>query len=258
MKPNKIKNKEEADASRRFMEGAFSTILKERDSTNVSLGLSDRINDMLDDAKQRGFHDMGKLNKMVAEQFAHQAVANEDEDILQFINEIKTGPKSFYGQTIVGQNLIHSTTKRIHEDQDRKDRLARQQRDDYRKELGFSLSKKYGELRNKRRKGELKGEDWEKAFEALKNEADESGFYTLSDSFSSSEDTIKARGDKEDIIDFGDQRLGGNDGLLKKALSMSESEFLNHLLTENLEIEPGLLSQLRFISQKELKVESNA
>ena len=128
----KIKDKERRTAQQRFMEGAFSTVLKERDSTNVSQGLSDRINDMLDEAKQRGFHDMGKLNKMVAEQFAHQAVANEDEDILQFINEIQTGPRSFYGQTIAGQNLIQSTTKRIYEDQDRKDRLARQQRDDYR------------------------------------------------------------------------------------------------------------------------------
>ena len=257
MKPNKIKNKEEADASRRFMEGAFSTVLKERDSTNVSQGLSDRINDMLDEAKQRGFHDMGKLNKMVAEQFAHQAVANEDEDILQFINEIQTGPRSFYGQTIAGQNLIQSTTKRIYEDQDRKDRLARQQRDDYRKELGFSFQKRYGELRKLRREGELSGEEWEKAFETLKNEADASGFFSYTDSFMNAEEARKTRAENDRKITYGDPRLKSTSktsGILEMAATLEKDQFYKFLIENDYDLDDTLLAQLSNLTKDELQV----
>ena len=83
------------------------------DLSHSAFKVSREINTFLEDAREQGFHDMGKLNKMAAQQIANQAMVYEDKDFLDFIYEIKTYGDSNYGQTVEGQTLIRTVGNQI-------------------------------------------------------------------------------------------------------------------------------------------------
>ena len=83
------------------------------DLAHSAFKVSREINTFLEDAREQGFHDMGKLNKMAAQQIANQAMVYEDKDFLDFIYEIKTYGDSNYGQTVEGQTLIRTVGDQI-------------------------------------------------------------------------------------------------------------------------------------------------
>ena len=135
---------------KKFLEEKFLELEGRKEKENLSYKFSRSMNTFIEDAREQGYHDMGKLNKMVADQIANQALNFREKDILDFIYEIKTTNNANYGQTNAGQNLIRTVSDRIdqqeEEDVERAYRRKRRQREDQLEAFGVEL----GELRNKR------------------------------------------------------------------------------------------------------------
>ena len=134
----------------KLIEEAFLQLEGEHEMANNAFKVSREINTFLEDAREQGFHDMGKLNQMTAEQIANQALNYGDKDFLDFIYEIKTYGDSNYGQTIAGQNLIRTVSDRIdrQKDDDEQRAYTRYTRNKSMQKESFML--RLGELRNKR------------------------------------------------------------------------------------------------------------
>ena len=101
-----MKELTEKELGQKALKERYIALQGEHENNNQSFKLSRQINTILSDAREQGFHDMGKLNKMMAETIANRALVTKDKEFLDFIYEIKTQGNSNYGKTTAGQNLI--------------------------------------------------------------------------------------------------------------------------------------------------------
>lgn len=111
-----MKELTEKEQGQKELQERYLLLQGEHENNNPSFKFSRQINTILSDAREQGFHDMGKLNKMMAETIANRALVTKDKEFLDFIYEIKTHGGSNYGQTTTGQNLINGVGSQIDTD----------------------------------------------------------------------------------------------------------------------------------------------
>lgn len=216
----------------KFLEEKFLELEGRKEKENLSYKFSRSMNAFIEDAREQGYHDMGKLNKMVADQIANQALNFREKDILDFIYEIKTTNNANYGQTNAGQNLIRTVGDRIdqqeEEDEERAYRRKRRQKEDQLEAFGVEL----GELRNKRNE-----EGYEEGLSNIVERLNSAGFTSQAESVLSYEDKVKQRQEKEDTITFGSDEV---DSLLRIYQREGRGGFLTHILENGLKIDTQL------------------
>ena len=216
----------------KFLEEKFLELEGRKEKENLSYKFSRSMNTFIEDAREQGYHDMGKLNKMVADQIANQALNFREKDILDFIYEIKTTNNANYGQTNAGQNLIRTVSDRIdqqeEEDEERAYRRKRRQKEDQLEAFGIEL----GELRNKRNE-----EGYEKGLSNIVERLNSAGFTSQAESVLAYEDKVKQRQEKEETITFGSKQV---DNLLKIFQREGRGGFLTHILENGLKIDTQL------------------
>ena len=67
-------DKDAASLYKKFLEEKFLELEGRNEKENLSDKFSRSMNTLIEDAREQGYHDMGKLNKMVADQIANQAL----------------------------------------------------------------------------------------------------------------------------------------------------------------------------------------
>jgi len=183
------------------------------------------MNEFLTDAREQGFHDMAKLNEMVAQQIANKALATKDKDFLDFIYQIKTHGSANFGSTITGQNLITGIGKQIdreiENDEDRAWTLN--QRRKVTALEGFQVE--LGNARNNRGK---EGFDFDATLADITERMNAMGFTNEVSGIYTHEQQLKNREKQENTITFGDQKANelvrifqneGKYGVLREVIS---------------------------------------
>jgi len=218
----------------KFLEEKFLELEGRKEKENLSYKFSRSMNTFIEEAREQGYHDMSKLNKMVANQIANQALNFREKDILDFIYEIKTTNNANYGQTNAGQNLIRTVSDRIdqqeEDDEERAYRRKRRQKEDQLEAFGVEL----GELRNKR--GE-EGFDFDGGLNNIIERLNSAGFTSQAEAVLTHEDRVKQRQEKEDTITFGSDEV---DNLLRIYQREGRGGFLTHILENGLKIDTQL------------------
>ena len=242
----------------KLIEEAFLQLEGEHEMANNAFKVSREINTFLEDAREQGFHDMGKLNQMTAEQIANQALNYGDKDFLDFIYEIKTYGDSNYGQTIAGQNLIRTVGDRIdrQKDDDEQRAYTRYTRNKSMQKEGFML--KLGELRNKRSE---EGFDFQGQLSTLIQEMNQAGLVGEAEAVQKYELDKKNQLRQDDVISFDD------DDVTKTLMDIMQEEgptgVHTYILKNGLELEEKYLRSIlnssdKIIPIKEIGQYSNA
>lgn len=258
----------------KLIEEAFLQLEGEHEMANNAFKVSREINTFLEDAREQGFHDMGKLNQMTAEQIANQALNYGDKDFLDFIYEIKTYGDSNYGQTIAGQNLIRTVSDRIdrQKDDDEQRAYTRYTRNKSMQKESFML--RLGELRNKRSE---EGFDFQGQLSTLIQEMNQAGLVGEAEAVQKYELDKKNQLRQDDVISFDDDEItktlmdlmqeegpsGVHTYILKNGLELEE-KYLRSILNSSDKIIPikdigpyskalsGFMSHLKNIGRQDL------
>ena len=242
----------------KLIEEAFLQLEGEHEMANNAFKVSREINTFLEDAREQGFHDMGKLNQMTAEQIANQALNYGDKDFLDFIYEIKTYGDSNYGQTIAGQNLIRTVSDRIdrQKDDDEQRAYTRYTRNKSMQKEGFML--RLGELRNKRSE---EGFDFQGQLSTLIQEMNQAGLVGEAEAVQKYELDKKNQLRQDDVVSFDD------DEITKTLMDLMQEEgpsgVHTYILKNGLELEEKYLRSIlnssdKIIPIKEIGPYSNA
>jgi len=242
----------------KLIEEAFLQLEGEHEMANNAFKVSREINTFLEDAREQGFHDMGKLNQMTAEQIANQALNYGDKDFLDFIYEIKTYGDSNYGQTIAGQNLIRTVSDRIdrQKDDDEQRAYTRYTRNKSMQKESFML--RLGELRNKRSE---EGFDFQGQLSTLIQEMNQAGLVGEAESVQKYELDKRNQLRQDDVISFDD------DEITKTLMDLMQEEgpagVHSYILKNGLELEEKYLRSIlnssdKIIPIKEIGPYSNA
>lgn len=242
----------------KLIEEAFLQLEGEHEMANNAFKVSREINTFLEDAREQGFHDMGKLNQMTAEQIANQALNYGDKDFLDFIYEIKTYGDSNYGQTIAGQNLIRTVSDRIdrQKDDDEQRAYTRYTRNKSMQKESFML--RLGELRNKRSE---EGFDFQGQLSTLIQEMNQAGLVGEAESVQKYELDKRNQLRQDDVISFDD------DEITKTLMDLMQEEgpsgVHTYILKHGLELEEKYLRSIlnssdKIIPIKEIGPYSNA
>ena len=242
----------------KLIEEAFLQLEGEHEMANNAFKVSREINTFLEDAREQGFHDMGKLNQMTAEQIANQALNYGDKDFLDFIYEIKTYGDSNYGQTIAGQNLIRTVSDRIdrQKDDDEQRAYTRYTRNKSMQKESFML--RLGELRNKRSE---EGFDFQGQLSTLIQEMNQAGLVGEAEAVQKYELDKKNQLRQDDVISFDD------DEITKTLMDLMQEEgpsgVHTYILKNGLELEEKYLRSIlnssdKIIPIKEIGPYSNA
>ena len=242
----------------KLIEEAFLQLEGEHEMANNAFKVSREINTFLEDAREQGFHDMGKLNQMTAEQIANQALNYGDKDFLDFIYEIKTYGDSNYGQTIAGQNLIRTVSDRIdrQKDDDEQRAYTRYTRNKSMQKEGFML--RLGELRNKRSE---EGFDFQGQLSTLIQEMNQAGLVGEAEAVQKYELDKKNQLRQDDVVSFDD------DEITKTLMDLMQEEgpsgVHTYILKNGLELEEKYLRSIlnssdKIIPIKEISPYSNA
>ncbi len=243
----------------KLIEEAFLQLEGEHEMANNAFKVSREINTFLEDAREQGFHDMGKLNQMTAEQIANQALNYGDKDFLDFIYEIKTYGDSNYGQTIAGQNLIRTVSDRIdrQKDDDEQRAYTRYTRNKSMQKESFML--RLGELRNKRSE---EGLDFQGQLSTLIQEMNQAGLVGEAEAVQKYELDKKNQLRQDNVISF-----DNDDEVLQTLMTLMEEEgpagVHSHILKHGLELEEKYLRSIlnssdKIIPIKEIGQYSNA
>ena len=242
----------------KLIEEAFLQLEGEHEMANNAFKVSREINTFLEDAREQGFHDMGKLNQMTAEQIANQALNYGDKDFLDFIYEIKTYGDSNYGQTIAGQNLIRTVGDRIdrQKDDDEQRAYTRYTRNKSMQKEGFML--KLGELRNKRSE---EGFDFQGQLSTLIQEMNQAGLVGEAEAVQKYELDKKNQLRQDDVISFDDDDV--TETLMDIMQEEGPSGVHTYILKHGLELEEKYLRSIlnssdKIIPIKEIGQYSNA
>jgi len=242
----------------KLIEEAFLQLEGEHEMANNAFKVSREINTFLEDAREQGFHDMGKLNQMTAEQIANQALNYGDKDFLDFIYEIKTYGDSNYGQTIAGQNLIRTVSDRIdrQKDDDEQRAYTRYTRNKSMQKESFML--RLVELRNKRSE---EGFDFQGQLSTLIQEMNQAGLVGEAEAVQKYELDKKNQLRQDDVISFDD------DEITKTLMDLMQEEgpsgVHTYILKNGLELEEKYLRSIlnssdKIIPIKEIGPYSNA
>ena len=242
----------------KLIEEAFLQLEGEHEMANNAFKVSREINTFLEDAREQGFHDMGKLNQMTAEQIANQALNYGDKDFLDFIYEIKTYGDSNYGQTIAGQNLIRTVSDRIdrQKDDDEQRAYTRYTRNKSMQKESFML--RLGELRNKRSE---EGFDFQGQLSTLIQEMNQAGLVGEAEAVQKYELDKQNQLRQDDVISFDD------DEITKTLMDLMQEEgpsgVHTYILKNGLELEEKYLRSIlnssdKIIPIKEIGPYSNA
>ena len=242
----------------KLIEEAFLQLEGEHEMANNAFKVSREINTFLEDAREQGFHDMGKLNQMTAEQIANQALNYGDKDFLDFIYEIKTYGDSNYGQTIAGQNLIRTVSDRIdrQKDDDEQRAYTRYTRNKSMQKESYML--RLGELRNKRSE---EGFDFQGQLSTLIQEMNQAGLVGEAEAVQKYELDKKNQLRQDDVISFDD------DEVTKTLMDIMQEEgptgVHTYILKNGLELEDKYLRSIlnssdKIIPIKEIGPYSNA
>ncbi len=185
----------------KLIEEAFLQLEGEHEMANNAFKVSREINTFLEDAREQGFHDMGKLNQMTAEQIANQTLNYGDKDFLDFIYEIKTYGNSNDGQTIAGQNLIRTVSDRSdrQKDDDEQRAYTRYTRNKSMQKESYML--RLGELRNKRSE---EGFDFQGQLSTLIQEMNQAGLVGEAEAVQKYELDKKNQLRQDDVVSFDD------------------------------------------------------
>lgn len=242
----------------KLIEEAFLQLEGEHEMANNAFKVSREINTFLEDAREQGFHDMGKLNQMTAEQIANQALNYGDKDFLDFIYEIKTYGDSNYGQTIAGQNLIRTVSDRIdrQKDDDEQRAYTRYTRNKSMQKESFML--RLGELRNKRSE---EGFDFQGQLSTLIQEMNQAGLVGEAEAVQKYELDKQNQLRQDEVISFDD------DEITKTLMDIMQEEgptgVHSYILKNGLELEEKYLRSIlnssdKIIPIKEIGPYSNA
>ena len=242
----------------KLIEEAFLQLEGEHEMANNAFKVSREINTFLEDAREQGFHDMGKLNQMTAEQIANQALNYGDKDFLDFIYEIKTYGDSNYGQTIAGQNLIRTVSDRIdrQKDDDEQRAYTRYTRNKSMQKESFML--RLGELRNKRSE---EGFDFQGQLSTLIQEMNKAGLVGEAEAVQKYELDKQNQLRQDEVISFDD------DEITKTLMDIMQEEgptgVHTYILKNGLELEDKYLRSIlnssdKIIPIKEIGPYSNA
>lgn len=242
----------------KLIEEAFLQLEGEHEMANNAFKVSREINTFLEDAREQGFHDMGKLNQMTAEQIANQALNYGDKDFLDFIYEIKTYGDSNYGQTIAGQNLIRTVGDRIdrQKDDDEQRAYTRYTRNKSMQKESFML--RLGELRNKRSE---EGFDFQGQLSTLIQEMNQAGLVGEAEAVQKYELDKKNQLRQDDVISFDDDDV--TETLMDIMQEEGPSGVHTYILKNGLELEEKYLRSIlnssdKIIPIKEIGQYSNA
>ena len=196
-----MKELTEKEQGQKELQERYLLLQGEHENNNPSFKFSRQINTILSDAREQGFHDMGKLNKMMAETIANRAIATKDKEFLDFIYEIKTHGNSNYGQTTAGQNLINGVGSQIDTDleQDEDRAWTESQRAKARQLEAFNIE--IGQLRKDRG-----NKDYNENLGGIIQRMNNAGFVNQTEAILTFEDQVKKRERIDENITLGDPR----------------------------------------------------
>ena len=229
-----MKELTEKELGQKALKERYIALQGEHENNNQSFKLSRQINTILSDAREQGFHDMGKLNKMMAQTIANRALVTKDKEFLDFIYEIKTQGNSNYGKTTAGQNLITGVGAQIDTDleQDEDRAWTESQRAKARQLEAFNIE--IGQLRKDRG-----NEDYSKNLGDIIQRMNAAGFINQTEAILTFEDQVKKRERIDETITLGDPRA-------KKYLTIFQEDGKQAMLTAL--IEDGISMDSQVIS----------
>ena len=227
-----MKELTEKELGQKALKERYIALQGEHENNNQSFKLSRQINTILSDAREQGFHDMGKLNKMMAETIANRALVTKDKEFLDFIYEIKTQGNSNYGKTTAGQNLITGVGAQIdtelEQDEDRA--WTESQRAKARQLEAFNIE--IGQLRKDRG-----NKDYSKNLGGIIQRMNDAGFINQTEAILTFEDQVKKRERIDETITLGDPRA-------KKYLTIFQEDGKQAMLTALIEDNISMDSQV--------------
>jgi len=220
----------------KFLEEQLIALEAEKSKANLGFKLKRELNTFIEDAREQGFHDMSKLNKMVGDQIATQALLYRDKDFLDFMYEIKTHGGSNYGQTAAGQNLIMRVSDQIDAKNDQDEARAWERTKRQKEQTLWGAYTKLGELRNNRGQ-----EGFEQKMNQWISNMNAQGFTKEAESATKYEEDFKNQKVKDETITFGDTRTNS---FLQTLQNKGKSAMILELLNSGKQLDPQYVNYL--------------
>ena len=220
----------------KFLEEQLIALESEKSKANLGFKLKRELNTFIEDAREQGFHDMGKLNKMVGDQIATQALLYRDKDFLDFMYEIKTHGGSNYGQTAAGQNLIMRVSDQIDAKNDQDEARAWERTKRQKEQTLWGAYTELGELRNNRGQ-----EGFEQKMSQWISNMNAQGFTKEAESAAKYEEDFKNQKVKDETITFGDTRTNS---FLQTLQNKGKSAMILELLNSGKQLDPQYVNYL--------------
>lgn len=182
---NNIDQAEESLASKRDrykkLLGAYSYKNNPQNASPI-LSFKNYIDQFTEDSKVQGF-DMRKINGLIGNSIANMAVAHEDENILNLIDLIQTGPNSYYSNTVEAQDLVLKAKSEINRLRD-----AREQRNWTEHQRGRTLGVEHyntriGSEKKRYYDNEITWEEFKEQIQPIFSEMSQQGFTDLVDTW---------------------------------------------------------------------------
>ena len=225
-----------AEQKEKFFKDKLIELEGKRTQANLGFKLKRELNAFIEDSREQGFHDMGKLNKMAANQIATQALLYRDKEFLDFMYEIKTHGGSNYGQTAAGQSLILKISDQIDNQNDLDEARAWDRKKRQKEQNLFQAYSALGELRNNRDQ-----EGFEQKMEQWISNMNAQGFTKEAESAAKYEENYKAQKVKDETITFGDTRT---DSFLQTLQNKGKSALIQELLNSGKQLDPQYVNYL--------------
>lgn len=220
----------------KFLEEQLIALEAEKSKANLGFKLKRELNTFIEDSREQGFHDMGKLNKMVGDQIATQALLYRDKDFLDFMYEIKTHGGSNYGQTAAGQNLIRRVSEQIDNKNDQDEARAWERKKRQKEQTLWSAYSTLGDLRNNRDQ-----EGFQQKMDQWIQNMNAQGFTKEAESVVKYEQNLKDQKVKDEIITFGDTRTAS---FLQTLQNKGKSALMLELLNSGKQLDPQYVNYL--------------
>lgn len=225
-----------AEKKEKFFKDKLIELEGKRTKANLGFKLKRELNAFIEDSREQGFHDMGKLNKMAANQIATQALLYRDKEFLDFMYEIKTHGGSNYGQTAAGQSLILKISDQIDNQNDLDEARAWDRKKRQKEQNLFQAYSALGELRNNRDQ-----EGFEQKMEQWISNMNAQGFTKEAESAAKYEENYKAQKVKDETITFGDTRTNS---FLQTLQNKGKSAMILELLDSGKQLDPQYVNYL--------------
>jgi len=208
--------------AKQYLLGEYTRLHQEHERSNNAFKLVREMNHWIDESKDQGFHDMAKLNQMLAGQIANQAILYEDKEILDFIGHIETAGGNNYGNTLYAQDLVRKVGAQIDRQKDQDERRSRETLQWNRSEEQRNMLLKIGEFYNNQENPPSDEWDVDTEWKWLKKELNTLGMYESVKAIEDRKHTLDERNQSTSRISL--EELQGNKALRTKLMDLVTDE----------------------------------